>query len=489
MNKIKNENINYQLITPISTISTSSSILNPTINYVTDGVNNSKKTENPYYNGDATALYSYKSDENNVTLPIFFGHSNTLQIPKGIKKRVKRLPKKLLNKIDKNTDVSVEKCLIFISSLTYTVFNDDDDYWKGLSSTIMNDLFKKGKDNTYIYINIIKALTYTTNSTQSIIECKKNELGNDSYQENNYTKKYRLHTSAVNLNLVSYNIFDRENILKRRKKELNDLVKAKNNVIGRNLISVYQFITLPIKEDIFKYGKKLAKQKHKTKKGKLLTCLNKKPKTYYSNSKERSFVEENIKQYDYLVGLKYIIPKVGDYKSGGRVVDSFNLMSSWIRSLIKIDGEKIVELDFKGLHPNLAINIYDGKTKYITHEKIAKDLNLPLREVKIEHLSFFNKRVCDLKKSPLYSFYLDNEEVMINNLINDKNQFGYKKTSQRLFKKEVEIMTSIIKKLNSIDIYVLYVYDALYCKESDKNTVTEIMNSTILEHNVYTNIG
>ena len=289
--------------------------------------------------------------------------------------------------------------------------------------------------------------------------------------------------------LDKYDIQFEANIKKRKENHLKEFGKANSNVIGNNLITVYPLITLPNTDEILRYGKKLVKEKHRTKKGKLLTFLNKKAKSYYTYPKQRSFVEENLKQYNYLVGVNYIIPKVGDYKSGGRVVDSFNLMPSWIRSLVKIDNEKLVELDFKALHPNIAMNLYGGTEYQITHQKIAKALKTPLKEVKIEHLSFFNKRVCDLKKSPLYQYYLGREKLMLENLINDKHTNGYKITSQKLFKKEVEIMTSIIQELNCIGIYVIYVYDALYCKTSDKIIVTEIMNRTIIKHGVNTRIG
>ena len=49
-------------------------------------------------------------------------------------------------------------------------------------------------------------------------------------------------------------------------------------------------------------------------------------------------------------------------------------------------------------------------------------------------------------------------------------------------------MTKCIKTLNKQGIYVLYVYDALYCKNSDATIVKDIMNNTILDYEVYTQI-
>lgn len=55
-----------------------------------------------------------------------------------------------------------------------------------------------------------------------------------------------------------------------------------------------------------------------------------------------------------------------------------------------------------------------------------------------------------------------------------------------MFKVEVEIMTDVIKYLNPLGVYVLYVYDALLCEQKDKALVIETMNRIILEHGVMT---
>ncbi len=75
---------------------------------------------------------------------------------------------------------------------------------------------------------------------------------------------------------------------------------------------------------------------------------------------------------------------------------------------------------------------------------------------------------------------------MLSRIYHDKKENGYKITSQKMFKLEVEIMTDVIKYLNSVGIYVLYVYDALLCEEKDKAVVMETMNRIILEHGVKT---
>ena len=491
LNKIMKERLNELECQskPIQTNQLSSTIdPSATIICVTDFSELEKNNETLNIIRDSADFDRLKEVDNNVTLPTFFDDCKIIQIPKGIRRRIKRLPKEILKKIDFNTDVAVEKCLIMISNLTYTVFKDED-YWKGLSSKNLNQQFKKGFANTFVYKNIIEALKYEANGACPIIDCKKNSYNTETYRENYHAKQYRLNKSSRNIALESYVIKFEDNIIIRKDHCLEQFNKSNSNVIGQNLIKVYDQITLPSKDEILNHAKKLVKENYKNKKGKKLTFLNKKSKSYYSSSTPRSFVEHNIKLYEFLVCSNYRIPKIGDSKSGGRVVDSFNLMPSWIRSLIKISNEKIIELDFKALHPNIVFSLYGEPKHQITHEYIAKVLNKPLYEIKIEHLSFFNKRIEDMKKSILYDFYYEREKVMLENIIREKKIHGYKKTSQRLFEKEVTIMKDIIYELSRLGIHVLYVYDALYCRQTHEGIVTEIMNRVIKKHNVFTSIG
>lgn len=178
----------------------------------------------------------------------------------------------------------------------------------------------------------------------------------------------------------------------------------------------------------------------------------------------------------------------GDKRSGGRVVDSFTLMPSWIREQITIDGKKLVECDYTALHPNIAVKLYGGKQTHVTHQKVAEMTSIDVKEVKVEHLAFFNKTWKGMKKSPLYSYYSQHAPKMLENICKDKKESGYKVTSRRMFEAEVAIMTDVIKHLNQKGIEVLYVYDALLCKEKDKPVVIETMNRIILEHSVKTSV-
>jgi len=458
-----------------------------TLNYVTTSLEVTKPTKiiaNSIANNDFNAE---NLDQIYATYPLFFQNSTTINIPQNIKRHIERkIPKSYLNKLDKNKKYAVEKCLLFISNLTSTIFFDDK--WKSLSSKILDEQFKKGKDNTFNYTCIVEALQYKSNTTDSIIQTKKNKLGNDTYQEGITCKSYSFTDTFYNNNLVKYTITNPEIIAKRNKFIYGQIAKATDNIIATNLLKLYPRIDLPTESELKAEANRLIKENYRTKKGKLLTKLNNHSKNYFKDASQRSFVEENIKAFKFYTDISFMIPTIGDSKSGGRVVDSFTLMPSWIRKLIKIDGEPIVEADYKALHPNIAMSIYGGSKKYLTHDFVANESNIPKNEVKLEHLSFFNKSVRDMKFSKIYNYYQSSEPEMLKTIEQEKwnSDKKHKITSMRMFAKEVEIMTECIRRLNAIGIYVGYVYDALFCKKSDKEIVKKIMNEVVVELGVYT---
>lgn len=220
----------------------------------------------------------------------------------------------------------------------------------------------------------------------------------------------------------------------------------------------------------------------------MITMRNKHKNDYWNDWQNRSFVEDNIKLFEFLTGRGFMIPSAGGVESGGRVVDSFSLMPAWIREQITIDGKKLAECDYTALHPNIAIKLYQGKESYITHQKVAEKAAIDVKMVKVEHLAFFNKKWVEMKKSPLYKYYSQHEPLMLERICKDKAANGYKVTSHKMFKIEVDIMTDVITSLNAKGIQVLYVYDALVCEEQDKAVVIEAMNRIVLEHGVKTSV-
>lgn len=227
---------------------------------------------------------------------------------------------------------------------------------------------------------------------------------------------------------------------------------------------------------------------YKSKKGKQLTFLHKHGIDFYSNASDRTFVEDGIEAFNYLTFGGLLLPTVTSDYAGGRIVDSFVLMPSYIRNMCKLDDEPIIEVDYSCLHPNIAIALYGGKRSFITHQMIAEKLTIPISIVKTEHLSFFNKHPKEMKTSPLYHYYFQTEPQMIKNLIREKYSSArrHKLTSQKLFEKEVAIMTDVIKKLSLEGIFVGYVYDALFCTPNNAKRVKQVMDEQVLKHGVMT---
>jgi hypothetical protein len=254
------------------------------------------------------------------------------------------------------------------------------------------------------------------------------------------------------------------------------------------LIEFYPSLKLPTYEEAYSRSKELVKNGYTTKKGKQLKSFGKHSKSYYNDHTKYSFIEDALKIYQYLTDEGLNIPSVGSEHSGGRIVDSLTLMPGHIRKMITINGEPLVECDFVCLHPNIAISIYGGEAEYLTHQKIADELSIDLKEVKVEHLSFFNKHPKVMEKSQLYHYYMKNEPEMMNCLTNEKykNKRKYKITSQNMFEKEVSIMTDVISQLSKESIRVGYVYDALLCHPNNASRVKEVMDEIVLKHGVKT---
>ncbi|OXE95926.1 hypothetical protein B0A79_23850 [Flavobacterium piscis] len=424
------------------------------------------------------------TDENQCAqIALFFASSSLLHIPNKIVYNLKKYTSKsLLREIDKDLTVAVEKCLIVISNLSSTYFNDK---WKTLNSTILHEQTQNSASN-YIYNKVIDCLLSGSKEKGPMIEIMKNKFGKETYSQGVTSRKFKITDTYYNAGLTTYNLTTPKLIRQRQKHTFKTLKIASDNIIAANLIELYSQIDYPDESEILKRGKELCKAKKKNKKGKTYTMRNRHKNEYWKDHENRTFIEDNILLYKYLTDNGIMIPIVGDHKSGGRVVDCFTLMPSWIRAMIKIDGEPIVEVDYACLHPNIAISLYGGAQKYITHKSISDDTGIDKDIIKIEHLSFFNKQRAEMKKSPLYNYYTSTENRMIKNIINEKICLNYKITSQRLFEKEVEIMTEVIRRLNLEGINAGYVYDALFTTQKNVDRVREVMNRVASDLSIYT---
>ncbi len=373
--------------------------------------------------GDTEDINILHNDFNLSELAMVFPDVNSILVPKKAHTNLsKYVPKALLREVDPNKDIAVEKCLLVLSNLASTYYTEDP--WKPLSSVILHEQ-TKNTSNTYIYTKIIEVLTTGTKTGAFI------EVG-DSYKIGVQSKKYRLTEQYLKTGLTEYLIKDSGIIATRNRLFYLQLTSAMNNPICANLVRMYPKIELPTSAELLAIGKKLVKEGRNTKKGKLLTMRNKHKNDYWNDWQKRSFVEDNIKLFEFLTGRGFMIPSAGDTASGGRVVDSFTLMPAWIREQITIEGKKLTECDYTALHPNIAIKLYGGKESYITHQKVAEKAAIDVKAVKVEHLAFFNKKWVGMKKSPLYKYYSTHEPLMLERIRKDKAANGYKVTSHKI---------------------------------------------------------
>lgn len=481
----QNIDFNHQYISSISSIKP---YPNPYFIYVTE-IETSNEVSEPSMLPMVTEVDSIKNiDEFYAQFATFFPAVNSILIPKKSEYNLRHyVSKKLLKKIDKDVDVAIEKCLLFLSNLASTYYLKSIDGWKPLDSRILHQQSKK-KDNTYIYTKIVEVLKQGTKKTGPMIEIMKNEKGTEKYSKGSSSKSYRYAETYLKAGLTEYFLSDDEILEKRMKDFYKDLSGANSCSISKHLINSYQYVDLPSKKDMLIEAKRLIKNGYVTNKGKKLTMRNKKSDSHWKDPEKRSFVEDNIELYQFLTLRGYMIPIKTDENNGGRVVDSFTLMPSWIRNMCKMNGNKLFECDYTALHPNIAISIYNGKEGYITHDRVAEELGVDRSVAKLEHLSFFNKKWEDMVKSPLFKYYSDKEPEMMENIFRSKSgsRFGHKVTSMDLFDFEVGIMTEVISRLSELGINVLYVYDALLCEEKYVYMVSMIMNSVASEKGVKT---
>ncbi len=418
-----------------------------------------------------------------VKNPLLLRRQNLIYIPAKVKYVLKnRVSKRLMKAVHHDFEVATELCLLYLSLLTSTYFEyikgENEDGWKSLKSDYLRQLFRV-EINTYKAVREVleKGLKYG-----NIIECDhKSARGIKCFG-------HRLGEDFLGKGIVQYWI--KTDLVRHLCKKNQERIFYQNidNPICRNLIDFYPSIKLPTYEEALARSKDLVKNGYITKKGKRLKSLGKHSKSYFKDPAIYSFIEDGLKTYQYLTEGGLELPKVGSDYSGGRIVDSLTLMPSYIRSMLTINEEPIVECDYSCLHPNIAIAIYGGSINYLTHQKIADELTIEVKDVKIEHLSFFNKHPKDMERSPLYTYYIKNEPEMMKKLIQEKynNPRKHKITSQIMFEKEVSIVTDVIIQLSKEGIKVGYVYDAILCSPKDAQKVKEVMDKVVIEHGVKT---
>ena len=484
---IKTKNRKSVKATSLESFNSSTKSTNSIINDVKDG-GTVKIGKTSMDTGVKEVEKSIKTQDIYEVFPILFPNPNVIMIPSKALTflRMKEI-RPCLDKIHgqaktaANREIAIELCLLFLSQLSSTYRNmingKEPEGWKSLRAEYLRQLLWIDQKT---YQNVEEALLYKFDSAPFL------ERGN--YAKGQYSTKFRLSSSHRAKGFKPYQL--KTDIVRNlfQKSCERKIKEAQNNIICTNLLELYNSVTLPTIQEIKEEGQRLINNNYVSKKGKKLKSLNKKPKSYYTKLDNIAFVEDAIKIFNFLTKNGFLIPRAGNVRSGGRVVDSFTLMPSWIRKLVKIKGLPVVECDYSCLHPNIAMSMYNGSSKFMTHQYISQRTGIDILIVKTEHLSFFNKNIWSMQKSVLYRFYQNNESTMLENVMNEKkiSEFCHKITSRRLFKKEVDIMTTVIERLNDAGIYIGYIYDALFCHQNDQNQVKKMMDEVVLEFDVYT---
>ena len=169
---------------------------------------------------------------------------------------------------------------------------------------------------------------------------------------------------------------------------------------------------------------------------------------------------------------------------------SLAMLPKWIRNLILIDGEKIMEIDAVALHSKIVGKLYSGlmgeKTpeflKGDSHSKVAELLSITRPEAKIIALSYWNSKILNEKtvsavrnkkliekmdnfikgEYPKLFEYLKITKTYMKPLKQGKSSNS--NMSVFLIDMEVRLIQEFIRRCPKIN--VIYVYDCVYVKES-----------------------
>lgn len=413
-----------------------------------------------------------------------FGEGKVIKVSSKVPLKLNYVLKKDLQAIHEDIKTAKELVLIIVSNLssTYTISLQHNDSRKKLGYKKLNSQFLKNQvkysyKKTSPYKKILSLLI-----DLEIIEKGKKHLAGERSTEYRLTDKY-FGKGIVNYTLESYDA-----IRLNSRHISKQLLEATSTVLGRNSLNLYSSVNLLPIVEVEEILEQAIKDGYTNKKGKRLVKLGKNISRY--PREDYVYFEEYLESYKFLTD-GFLIPIVTDEKAGRRVIDSFNLMPSIIRKHLLINDEALTEVDYSCLHPNIANRIYRGEdTSQIKHEYVADYLGISRKEAKIEHLSFFNKGVQSMKESPLYNYYYENRRDLLFAVENDKMRHKCNKiTSQKMFDLETKLMSSVVSKLESESINVMYVFDALYVTKKDYKKVKNIMNKTSKEFEINTEVG
>lgn len=433
---------------------------------------------------NTTSLFKDKLFNEGLT---YIQSPNHIFIPKKLKHVVDNyISIEDLQSVYKNTEVVKELIYLFTSYLYDPYKNTGLDFENNMMYISAKKITKLFFNNNYtLFKKLIDILEKGTEKGAILEVDKRCKVGL-------YTRTYRLSDIYFAKGIEKYEI--KTNKVKEivKKTFYEKLSKSFDNPIAKHIIKTYSRITIPTLNKVKIKLNKLIKSGFTSKSGKLYVKYDGISEKDYS---KYIYHDDVLDRFEVILGNGFIIPIIGDEKSGGRVVDSITLINKWIRELCLFDGKPLCELDFKCLHPNIIMKLFGGNTKYITHEQVANDLNITKEEVKRHHLTFFNLNswCFNNKNNILHQYYSSIEPELVDNILKLKEKHNVRigntyvnvKVSRMLFEEEVKLMTKIIEKLTKEDISTLYCYDAIYASPKDKNRVRQVMLDISKKNKIY----
>lgn len=224
--------------------------------------------------------------------------------------------------------------------------------------------------------------------------------------------------------------------------------------------------------------------------------------------KDTPFVDitAHIQQYTLTMNGPKVLKKskithFNDNEYEDRFYSSLSLLPKWIRSEIKIGGEKIVEVDMTALHSRIVGKMYSERYKTEipdflrddSHTKLASILGVDRGEAKKIGLCYWNSKIHNGKtissknnrelfhkmdrfirdKYPLLKEYLEDVKC---NMKSIKGTQPHSNMSVMLVNEEVKIMKKVILEINH---NMIYCYDALWVTESKVNLTKDVFDKVL----------
>ena len=426
----------------------------------------------------------------------YFVNASTIQIPISSKAIIRNTPQKRLKVLHKNPQVARERLFMFLNifASSHYIAAAGSLKWEALNIP-QTELLAIFKSNDKVIL--AKEIMYDYNLLVRPIK--------ESYQAGSFPKAYLLASDMLYKKFVVYHVIEKSNVETREELYKVQMSLISKNPIAMSVVNTSYRITLPTKDDLRAIGaEKVSRGYHN--KGKVL-CMKKdksKNERRIRNARAKyeaeglskkdieaklpaySYVEDNVELFLSLTAGGFMLPRIGGFKSGGRVTSSFTLMPKWTREAIKLNGHSLIGVDYSSFHPNIASGLW-GSGEPIVHTTVADYLGIDKQVAKVEHLRFFNTYISTMQNMKVWRFYAEKQPDMINKIVEIKEESGHRRIATLMFRKEVEIMTEVLKELEKLGLAssVVYVYDEFMVDTTvTAKIVEDLMNKVALKHNV-----